>query len=162
MTSFRFPLVFGLFVGVAAATGLLLTFDARSAEAQEQPSTVASSAEEASASAAPDVAAATGKVYVVLTAREGADPERFEALLEAEEKATWDLYRRGVLREMYLLDGQAGALLVFEAEGADQTRQHLQSLPLVAEDLLDVQVLPVRPFVNLQLLFKERHQTDSE
>lgn len=99
---------------------------------------------------------ATTRVYAVLTLAEGVRPDALQPLLEAEEAVVWALYRRGVLREMHLFAERAGALLVFEAAGSEAAAAYLRELPLVQEGLLDAEVFPVRPFVNLELLFEAR------
>ena len=101
----------------------------------------------------------TSRVYAVLTLAEGAAPEDLEPHVLGEEATVWRLYLAGHLREMHLLADRPGAVLALEADGAEGARALLASLPMVEAGLLTAEVLPVRPFVNLEALFEPGHRT---
>ena len=102
----------------------------------------------------------TRPVLVVLTLASDATEADLEPLLEVEEKAVWRLYRRGSLRQFFLLADRPGAVMVLEATGVDEAGALLDTLPMVAAGFIEAEVLPLRPFVNLEVLFSPRHRDE--
>jgi hypothetical protein len=71
---------------------------------------------------------------------------------EAELRTVWGLYRAGLVRELYSPAGP-GAVMVLEAGSAEDGRQTLAELPLLANGVMELELLELRPFVALQMLF---------
>jgi hypothetical protein len=71
---------------------------------------------------------------------------------DAELRALWQLYRDGVVREMYLPAGP-GAILVLEAGSVNEAERHLSQLPLIAADVMALEVTELRPFAAIEMLF---------
>jgi hypothetical protein len=71
---------------------------------------------------------------------------------EAELRAVWGLYRDGIVREMYS-PGGPGALLVIEAGSVEEAQRALSPLPLVANEIMTLELIELRPFSALQMLF---------
>jgi hypothetical protein len=70
-----------------------------------------------------------------------------------EMLALWDLYRSGFIREMYS-PGGPGAILVLEAESFDDATGRLGELPLIANQIMHLELMEMHPFTALQLLFE--------
>ncbi len=64
----------------------------------------------------------------------------------------WGMYTNGFVREMYS-PGGPGAILVVEAPTGDEALAGLASLPLVANGLVDFDVVELHPFAALEALF---------
>lgn len=68
----------------------------------------------------------------------------------------WDYYRRGVLRQIFSRQDRPGAVLLLECDSLVAAEALVSELPLVRDDLIEFQVVPLSPFVNFELLFAER------
>jgi len=82
-----------------------------------------------------------------------ADEAFTAALLEREARALWDLQQRGLVREAWFRADVHEAVLVLECASADEARAALSKLPLVAQRLIDFEVLPLRPYDGFARLF---------
>jgi hypothetical protein len=71
----------------------------------------------------------------------------------AELRALWQLYRDGVVREMYSPAGP-GAMLVLEADSVSGAERRVSQLPLIAAGVMALEVIELRPFVAIEMLFK--------
>ena len=71
------------------------------------------------------------KILAMEVEAEGVKAEQFAAQLKAEARHVWELYQRGVLRESYFPADRSEAVLILECADAKESRQTLDSLPLV-------------------------------
>ena len=74
-------------------------------------------------------------------------------LLRAEAARAWQLYREGVVRELYFRADRDLAVLVLEAAGVEEARRALATLPLVRAGLIDFDVVPLAPYPGFERLF---------
>ena len=93
------------------------------------------------------------KTIVILTRRLDAAADALARLSRAELLAVWQGMAGGVVRAAYGQQQGAGAVLELETGTLDEMRHFVESLPYVAEDLLDVQYCPLKPFVAFESLF---------
>jgi hypothetical protein len=70
----------------------------------------------------------------------------------AELRALWALYREGFVREMYSPSGP-GAILVLEAESSGDAKQRVSEFPLVANSVVAAEILELKPFGAIEMLF---------
>jgi hypothetical protein len=77
---------------------------------------------------------------------------------EAELRELWTLYRVGGVREMYS-PGGPGAVLVLEADSVEAAKQAVSRLPLLANEIMTLELIELRPFTALQMLFRESPKT---
>ncbi len=71
-----------------------------------------------------------------------------------EVEAVWDLYTQGIVREFYTRADNGGpAILSVESESIESAQKSLTSLPLVQLKMLDLDLIPLAPFRNLDQLF---------
>ncbi len=80
---------------------------------------------------------------------------QFQPHLRAEAARVWELYQAGVLREVYYRADRPLAVLMLECASADEARQALRSLPLVAAGLIDFELIPLRPYSGFARRFGE-------
>jgi hypothetical protein len=103
------------------------------------------------------------KTIAILRPSAQFDPARFAALIEDEERAVWRAQVSGELREILYNTAQYGSvILIFETTNAERAAEIAQDLPLVAEGLFDIEVLPTHPYDGLGHLFRSEedfHQT---
>jgi hypothetical protein len=93
------------------------------------------------------------KLLAVMRPREGVDVRAEVARhAEAELRALWQLYRDGVVREMYSPAGP-GAVLVLEAESVQEAEHRISEFPLIAAGVMALEVTELRPFGAIEMLF---------
>lgn len=83
----------------------------------------------------------------------GAGRERIEPLLKAEAARAWELYRSGLLREIYFRADRPQAVLVLECASLPEAQQSLASLPLAREGLVTFEIIPLAPYPGFERLF---------
>jgi hypothetical protein len=99
------------------------------------------------------------KLLAIMRPREGVGVERLIAPhAQAELLALWQLYRDGVVREMHS-PGEPGAVLVLEADSVKDAQRLLSGLPLLANEIMSLDLIQLHPFAALQMLFSGRPQT---
>ena len=93
------------------------------------------------------------KLLAIMRPREDVDARREVAQhARAELRALWDLYRGGLVREMYS-PGTPGAVLVLEAGSVQEAERALSELPLLAERIMSLELIELRPFGAIEMLF---------
>jgi hypothetical protein len=92
------------------------------------------------------------KLAAIGRPRGGADAHEMGRYAHQEMAALWQLYRDGVVREMYS-PGRPGAVLVLEAAGSHEAEAAVAGLPLAAAGLIVFEVIELHPFSALQVLF---------
>jgi hypothetical protein len=97
------------------------------------------------------------KIYAFDSLKAGASKEQLEALISAEVKAAWLLYKEGVIRENYLRTDRPGAVIVLECASVGEAEVHLAGLPFAKAGLVQFTIIPVGPFLTLEKLFA--HET---
>jgi len=80
--------------------------------------------------------------------------EEFHPHLEEEARSVWKLYKRGIIREMYFREDQSRAVLILECENVKAAKQELSSLPLISEDMISFELIPLVAYPGLERLFK--------
>jgi len=93
------------------------------------------------------------RVLAILRPPPGGDPREAVMTHAREEmRALWDLYQAGIVREMYS-PGGLGAILVLETESIEDAAKHLERLPLLSHQIMSLELMELRPFSALQMLF---------
>jgi len=83
----------------------------------------------------------------------GASTERLQPLLKPEARRVWELYLAGVLREIYFRADCHSAVLVMECRDVAEARQVLSGLPLVANELIEFEIIPLVAYQGFDRLF---------
>ena len=93
------------------------------------------------------------KVLAVGRPRDGIDARTAIAPHVREELGVlWRLYAAGTAREMYS-PGGPGAVPVLETDSIDAALESLGVLPLVAHEIIDSELIELRPFAAFGSLF---------
>ncbi|MDY6868682.1 MAG: muconolactone Delta-isomerase family protein [Chloroflexota bacterium] len=79
--------------------------------------------------------------------------EEFRPHLKEEAVRVWELYQAGVFRELYFRQDQPSAVLVLECADIEEARQVLNTLPLVKEQLIAFDIIPLIPYPGFSRLF---------
>jgi hypothetical protein len=91
-------------------------------------------------------------VLVILTPRQGVNPQQIMAVMPAEVRATVKLYLDGKIREWYSRGDGKGVIFLVDAETEDEAHAIMETLPLAKEQLMDHQYIPVGPLMPLRAL----------
>jgi muconolactone delta-isomerase len=70
----------------------------------------------------------------------------FTALVEAEILQARALYGSGFIRQIWHRADIAGACILVEADNEDAARATLNTLPLFAAGMLEVSLIPLKPY----------------
>jgi len=95
------------------------------------------------------------KLLAIMRPRQGVDISgELEPHAETELRELWTLYQGDAVREMYS-PGGPGAVLVLESDSVEQARRTLSRLPLLANEIMSLELIELRPFTALQMLCSE-------
>jgi hypothetical protein len=94
------------------------------------------------------------KILAIERERSGATPERFQPHLRAEAARVWELYGADAIREMYFDRDHHTAVLMLECPSVEQAREILSTLPLVREELIAFNLIPLVPYSGFSRLFR--------
>ena len=95
------------------------------------------------------------KILVLAQRREAVPLEQLRPHFKAEVEAVWNLYAEGIVREFYTRADQGGpAILTVESETVEAAQKALAELPLVKMKMIDLDLIPLAPFNNLDQLFQ--------
>ncbi len=97
------------------------------------------------------------KILALLTPAAGKTPADFGPLVVAEEKAAWDAYRAGTIRDVFFQPEPLTVSLVFEAADHAAVEAALKVFPMVAAGLLDIHLVTLGPWTTLETLFDKPH-----
>ena len=83
----------------------------------------------------------------------GVTDEAFKPHLMEEAVRVWELYQAGVFRELYFRQDQPSAVLLLECADAEEAGEVLNTLPLVKEELIACDIIPLAPYPGFSRLF---------
>ena len=93
------------------------------------------------------------KILAVLRPGDGGDVRAAIAARAQEEvRVLWNQYREGLVREMYS-PGGPGAVLIVEAGSRDSAQSALGELPLLADNVMTLELIELHPFAAFEMLF---------
>ena len=94
-------------------------------------------------------------ILVLARGRQGVSPDAIQPHITAEIQAVWDLYSQGICREVYSRANRPGsAILMVESASVEAAQNALAGLPLVALNLIDLELIPLAPFTGFARLFQ--------
>ena len=94
----------------------------------------------------------TTEVLVMLTPKQGVNPQQIMAVIPAEIRATVNLYFDGKIRQWYSRGDGRGVIFLVDAKTEDEARTVMETLPLAKEQLMDYEYIPVGPLMPLKAL----------
>lgn len=96
------------------------------------------------------------KILAIQKEVPGVDPRDItEVLLRDEAIAAYNLYLEGIFREIYFRYDKDSAIIILENDSIEEARKSLYRLPLVKENLIDFDLIPLRAYPGFKRLFKE-------
>jgi hypothetical protein len=76
----------------------------------------------------------------------GTNSEHFTPHLKDEAIHVYDLYKNGIIREIYFHKNESSAVLIMECENQDDARKYLDEFPLVKNHLIEFEIIPLIPY----------------
>ena len=98
------------------------------------------------------------KILAIARDVHGTTAEEFEPYLVSEALVVWNLYKSGVVREMYFREKSPDAVLVLECEGESQAKRFLDSLPLVKQGLIEFECIGLIPYPGFERLLQRNEE----
>lgn len=79
--------------------------------------------------------------------------EQYQPHLLDEARHGWQLYKSGIVRDIYFRQDRPGVAIIAECESVEAARQALREFPLAKAGLIDWEIIPLGPFLNWEMLF---------
>jgi hypothetical protein len=95
------------------------------------------------------------KVFALYSLKAALTPEQRKEQMPHEVPATLKLYLEGKIEQFWFRDN-AGPIFLMNVESVEEARATLSRLPLVANNLVNLELLPVSPLLPLGLLIQGR------
>ena len=93
------------------------------------------------------------KILAIEKENPSATEEQFKNFLEAEALTVWNLYKKGIIREVYFTKDTHEAVLILECKDAEEAENILNDLPLVKEKLIGFDIKPLVAYDGFERLF---------
>lgn len=87
----------------------------------------------------------TMKIIAIEKDLEGVDWKNAKEILEEEAREVYQLYLKGVIREIYFTENK-NAVLILECENKGQAIQLLDAMPLVQKKYTRFEIMELRPY----------------
>ncbi|MFC2134368.1 muconolactone Delta-isomerase family protein [Bacteroidota bacterium] len=93
------------------------------------------------------------KIIAIEVENEGLTSADFQPYLKDEAEVVWELYKKGVIREIHFREDRHTAVLIMECKNVDEAKSVLDSLPLVQNGLITFDIIPLKPYPGFERLF---------
>lgn len=79
--------------------------------------------------------------------------EKYQPHLLDEVRHAWQLYKGGVIRDIYFRQDRPGVAIIAECDSVEAARQAMSEFPLAKVGLIGWDIIPIGPMVNWERLF---------
>ncbi len=93
------------------------------------------------------------KFLVLMHPTPGANMTAMSAVLPAEVRHAWEMYKSGTARELYMRGDGKGAVLMLECADAAEAEHKCAELPLVKGGFARLDIIALAPFAPFESLF---------
>jgi hypothetical protein len=83
----------------------------------------------------------------------GASPEKYQPHMTDEARHAWQMYKDGIIRDIYFRQDRPGVAILAECESVEAARKALSEFPLAKAGVIGWDVIPLGPFLNWESLF---------
>jgi hypothetical protein len=88
--------------------------------------------------------------------RSGVRWEHIAPYVGEQARSVWERYEIDQVREFYLrADHQPGVVLVMECDDVREAERLVAALPISKAELLNFEVIPLRPYMGFRQLFRD-------
>jgi hypothetical protein len=95
------------------------------------------------------------KVFAIASIPRPISPEQLQQIMPKEVTATLKHYLEGTVEQFWFRE-KAGPIFLMNVESVEQAKAELDTLPLVAADLMTYELMPVTPLRPLGLLIQDK------
>lgn len=96
------------------------------------------------------------QILAVDKINQGVTAATLEPYLPQELAATVNLYLQEKIRTFYFRKDRAGVVFILECQSIQEAKEILATLPMVQENLLDFDLIPIGPLMPLGRLLNSR------
>jgi len=93
------------------------------------------------------------KILLIEKEVPGIQPGEFKTYLEDEARHVWNLYKSGVIREIYFT-GEHNAVIIMEADSKEKASEIIKSFPLVKNGLITFDICELNNYDGFERLMK--------
>lgn len=86
------------------------------------------------------------KILAIEKEIEGVTPELIRPYLADEARQVWELYKSGIVREIYFCKEDHCAVIILECKGIEEAKEYLSTLPFVKEKLISFELKTLLPY----------------
>jgi hypothetical protein len=83
--------------------------------------------------------------------------EKYQPHLTDEARHAWQLYKGGIIRDIYFRQDRPGVAIVAESDSVEAAKQVLSEFPLAKAGLIGWEIIPLGPFLNWEMLFDKEN-----
>jgi DNA topoisomerase VI subunit B len=83
----------------------------------------------------------------------GTASEDFQPHLKAEAQKVWELQQQNIIREIHFRADQSSAVLILQCENVEEAEKILKTLLLVHANLIEFEIIPLKPYPGFERLF---------
>lgn len=95
------------------------------------------------------------QVLVIARVKPGIPMEQVLPFVSPEAVKAWEFYASEQIRQMYYIADMSGAVMVWEGESVESVTQEAQKLPMYEAGVLDLEILPLKPYTAYASLFTQ-------
>ena len=99
------------------------------------------------------------KVFAIASIPQPISPEQLQQIMPKEVAATLEHYLEGKIEQFWFRE-KAGPIFLMNVESVEQAKAELDTLPLVAANLMAYELMPVTPLRPLGLLIQGNFQSE--
>lgn len=84
----------------------------------------------------------------------GKTAEDFNPHSEPEALHVWELYKTGIIREIYFRADETSAVIILECEDLKEAKEILSGFPFVKHKLITFEIIPLAAYPGFERLFR--------
>jgi hypothetical protein len=95
------------------------------------------------------------QVLVIAHVKSEMPVEQVLPYVSPEAAKAWEFYASEQIRQMYYIADMSGAVMVWEGESVESVTKEAQKLPMYEAGILDLEILPLKPYTAYASLFAQ-------
>jgi len=90
---------------------------------------------------------------VIARIAEGISADKVLPYIKPEAEKVWEYYKTDIVRSIHYIADMSGTVMMLEADSLDTVRSAVDRFPMAENNLLDFEIVPLKPYVGLEALF---------
>jgi hypothetical protein len=92
---------------------------------------------------------------VIARIAQGISSDKVLPYIKPEAEKVWEYYKTDFVRSIHYIADMSGAVMMLEADSLDTVRSAVGRFPMAENNLLDFEIVPLKPYAGLEALFPE-------